>query len=439
MRFGLQIRIRHGMARGKYSISMTVACTSFVLLALSAFHANAGDVLPPQTKLRVSVVQWVPAKGEYQQWSAVNGDYVVSAAGTITLPLIGSITASKVSNTELASTIAEQLKAKTGLLNVPDATVEILDYPPIYVVGVVAKSGEYKYRPGLTVLQAFALSGGQYRLPLEGAQKSDVDLIGDLQIVRDDILRTIGRIARLQAEGAGDKEIRFPKELTESPNKKTATDVMNQERVVFEARKNGLNRQLENLSELRSLFAAEVDNLGKKAEALDKTIRVAEDELTSVRALFEKGIATVSRRSEIERVVAGLQADRLDDATVTMRTRQNLSESTRNAVGLRDQRAIDVSIELNEAQANIQRLRVREDVLEKTLVLATASSSSKDRNKDQVEPSLSFTIIRQVQAGTDEIVADETTALLPGDVVKVALSEGRKQASIGLAGVRPSQ
>jgi protein involved in polysaccharide export with SLBB domain len=397
------------------------------------FPACATSLLVPQTKLKISVVQWIPAKSEYQVWSAVSGEFVISEAGTITLPLIGTMDVADLNNTQLAEKVAEQLKLKTGLLNVPDTTVEVLEYSPIYVVGIVAKPGEYRFRPGLTVLQALALSGGRHRPTLEDGENGELNLLGDLETVRDEILRAVGRIARLEAEGAGNNEIRFPPELTENPNKKTATEVMIQERVIFDARRNGLSRQLTNLSELRDLFSAEVSNLGKKAEGLDRMIKLAEEELTNVRSLYDKGIATAARRSDLERAVSGLHSDRLDEVTATMRARQNLSEATRNDLGLRDQRAIDLSIELQNTQSNLQRLKVKEDVLTKTLFLSAAASHEMRRNDQEADSALSLVIVRKKQNNIEEISADEATALLPGDVLRVSLGRPLKQATVDTA------
>ncbi|MGO4706480.1 polysaccharide biosynthesis/export family protein [Microvirga sp. 2MCAF38] len=422
----------HG-TRWKHASALLSACAAFTLALALPVTAHADRYpLAPQTKLRVTVVQWIPSKGEYQRWDAVGGEFTVSATGTIALPLVGSMAVADLDGTELAAKIAEQLKNKTGLINIPDATVEILEYPPIYVVGSVASPGEHKFRPGLTVLQAVALSGGRYRPNIENGTKGQLGMLGEWQSLREDILRATGRIARLQAEIAGKKEISFPTELTGGPNKKTGAEIISQERVIFEARTNALQRQLDNLTELRNLFTAEIDVLGKKTEALDNRIKVVGDELTGVKSLVERGIATVSRRSELEFAVANLQSNRLDEVTAVMRARQNLSEATRSALSLRDKHQTDVSTELQDAQANLERARIKEDVLKKTLILSDASPASNERrNENSPDPDLSFSIVRQTPEKAEEIAASESTVLLPGDVVKVAISEPTRRQAAG--------
>jgi protein involved in polysaccharide export with SLBB domain len=425
-------------ARRIHSGTMIVASVLFgwMVAAPKPGHAQ-GYPLAPQTSLRVTVVQWVPAKGEYQRWDAVGGEFTVSSAGTISIPLVGSMTVNGLDSTTLASRIAQQLKDKIGLISVPDATVEILDYPPLYIVGSVSKPGEYKFRPGLTVLQALALSGGRFRLTAEGGDKGQISMLGELQTLREDILRTVGRIARLQAEFAGNTEIRFPPEFMAASNK-MAAEIIAQEKIIFDARRNALDRQLQNLAELRSLFTAEIDVLEQKTLSLEARIKTVGEDLANIKSLVERGIATVSRRTELEFAVANLQSNRLDEVTAVMRARQNLSEATRNSLSLKDKHQTDVSTELQEAQASLERLRIKEDVLKKILIISEASPS-KESKDSPVEPELAFTVVRKSTDKSEEFTATEDTFLMPGDVVKVAVREAPGVRRAGPENPGPTQ
>ena len=135
--------------------------------------------MAPQTKVRVTIVQWVPAKSEYEQWGALGGEFMISDAGDITLPVIGTVPVGNLNGAKLAAEIARRLKTAIGLTEMPAATVEVLEYPPIYVVGDVTKAGEYKFHTGLTVLQALAMRGGELRSAVEHSQF--VGLVGDLK------------------------------------------------------------------------------------------------------------------------------------------------------------------------------------------------------------------------------------------------------------------
>src|SRR5262245_59346769 len=61
--------------------------------------------LAANTKVQVTIVQWNPAKGEYQRWDALGGTFVVSSEGMIGLPVIGSLHVSDMTGTEVAARI----------------------------------------------------------------------------------------------------------------------------------------------------------------------------------------------------------------------------------------------------------------------------------------------------------------------------------------------
>src|SRR6478735_4828391 len=152
-------------SRGMLTLAGAAALS---LAALTAALAD-GPKLAPQTKLRLTIVQWMPTKGQYEAWGALGGDFVVSSAGTVTFPVLGTMTVGDMDADQLSSEIAKQLQTKIGLVDKPAATVEIVEYPPFYMVGDVFKPGDYKYHEGLTVLQAVAMGGGLLRLASERA------------------------------------------------------------------------------------------------------------------------------------------------------------------------------------------------------------------------------------------------------------------------------
>jgi polysaccharide export outer membrane protein len=375
--------------------------------------------LAPNTRLRVKAIQWNPAKGDYIQWDTISGEFTVSEDGTVSLPLLGSIPASKLDSTQLSDDIARRLKAKINLISAPDVSVEVIDYPPVYVVGFVANPGEYRFRPGMTVLQAFALGGGVYRQPAAAATNDQVSLLSELQGVQADILRVKARIARLQAELSEAKSVQFPSELTESASNGLATTVMNQEQVIFASREKAYERQLATFAELHELYAAEIKNLEEKLKSQENIMKRAQEELGRIGKLVEQGILTVSRKSELERQISDARSGYLDLETAIMRARQNLAESTRSSLGLHDQRQTSAATELQEAQTSLERLRSRQDTLQRLLTVG----GGQQQVAPSKDPVIVFRIIRRTNGQISETEASGSTALMPGDVVGVALRQ----------------
>jgi polysaccharide export outer membrane protein len=88
----------------------------------------------------------------------LTGTYTIDAAGAITMPLIGSVSARGRTTQSLASAVAAALR--NGYLVNPDVTVQVAQFRPIFVLGEVGNPGQYTYVVGLTVQQAVALAGG---------------------------------------------------------------------------------------------------------------------------------------------------------------------------------------------------------------------------------------------------------------------------------------
>jgi polysaccharide biosynthesis/export protein len=105
--------------------------------------------LGPEDRVRVTVFNDPRLTGEFR----------VTDAGSIALPLVGSLQATGRTTTELERAVEAEMRRK-GLFRDPSVAVEVLAYRPIFVLGLVDRGGQFPYQPGMTVLQAVALAGG---------------------------------------------------------------------------------------------------------------------------------------------------------------------------------------------------------------------------------------------------------------------------------------
>ncbi len=425
-------------------IARTVFIAVITVLTLTVFalpsQADDSYKLAPYTRVRLTVVEWIASRGEYREWTALNGEYAVSEAGTVLLPLVGTIEVSTMDTATMATEVSKRIQKTTGLVAMPNVAVQIVEYPPVFLVGNVERPGEYRFRPGLTVLQAVALAGGRYRPREEARTVEQIQYLGELQAVHGEMVRTLARIARLNAEVAGDKEIHFPDNLTEMADSASVEAIFAEERAVFAAQANGIDRQLKNLEELRNLFSSEIEVLQEKVTGQEKQIKLMDEELEAVKPLVERGIATTSRQSDLQRIITALQSDRLDQVTAIMRARQNISQASRDSENLISQRQTTASTELQTAQAALDQLKVRQETAQRLLVAAGSILSGQKAGEKQ-EPDLVFAIVRKTQGLPVEIAADEDTVLVPGDVLRASLNvkfSGRTTASTQPADPSPS-
>lgn len=390
-----------------------------LLIGLCAPSAMAAETLAPLTTLKLSVVQWNPVLGQYQKLDAVSGDLTVAPDRTVTVPLVGKLPVEGSDPEQLAAVIAERIKAKIGLVDLPEVTVSIASYPPIYVIGDVSTAGEFAFRPGMTVLQALALGGGQRKADAtENAER--IRLLGTLQAAEGDILRSQAHIARFEAELSSAPEIAFPAELTGAAPGSQIAQIVAQEELVFRSRIQAIKRQEDSFNELKALLLSEIDVLIQKGKNLDAAITAKEGEFAGVKTLVDQGIATVTRRTDLETVLTSLRADRLDNITATMRARQSLSEAERNLAALQDQQKTDASTQLQAEEAKLEELRNNQSTARTLLMDMPQDEAS---SAPDTKPVLTYTVIRQQpQGGTEQVAADEMTVLVPGDVVKVAVA-----------------
>jgi polysaccharide export outer membrane protein len=108
----------------------------------ASYQLDAGD------KLRVVV---------YGQDGLTN-TYAIDAAGSITMPLIGTVPARGRTPAGLAAEISAKLR--NGYIRDPSVAVEIDSYRPFFILGEVAAPGQYPYVPNMTVESAVAIAGG---------------------------------------------------------------------------------------------------------------------------------------------------------------------------------------------------------------------------------------------------------------------------------------
>ncbi|MDF1719730.1 MAG: polysaccharide export protein [Minwuia sp.] len=91
----------------------------------------------------------------------ISGEFEISAAGELSVPLIGQITAENLTLGELAQVLTTALD--TNFIVDPKVSIEVTNYRPFFILGQVGKPGSYKYQPGLNARMAVAVGGGYTR------------------------------------------------------------------------------------------------------------------------------------------------------------------------------------------------------------------------------------------------------------------------------------
>jgi polysaccharide export outer membrane protein len=105
--------------------------------------------LGPEDQLRVTVFND----------PRLTGEFYISDAGTLAVPLVGTIPAAGLTTEQLERAIEREM-ARKNLFRDPNVAVQVIRYRPVFVLGMVERGGQFPYQPGMTVLSAVAVAGG---------------------------------------------------------------------------------------------------------------------------------------------------------------------------------------------------------------------------------------------------------------------------------------
>lgn len=414
------------------------AKTVMPVLALSAVIAQSGGsaraaeayTLGPADKLRVTVYQWVQtgtSGAPGTQWSQSGGDFqprldgqfTIDNAGNLALPLVGEVPAEGRAASDVARTVSEMFQAKLGTLTVPSASVEIVEYRPFYVVGVVDKPGSYPFRPGMTVLHAVSIAGGMYRRPDTDLGRYQRELMtaagdGSLQAANRDMLT--GRVARLESELAGRDAIAFPDEITARKGEPQIARMMADETKFMKQRQAALEAGVANQRQLKVLAEKQNVSLEAQTAATDRQMGIAKRELEEQTDLVNRGLSRRpvlfpidSRLAEAEARKRQLQSDILKNA-------QDIARADQVAAELATTRRTEILDQLKEARANIEQARQKIATDQR---IVDHSDGEVQRRSGEAIPT--YAILRRDGERVRERSVSETARVEPGDIVRVVI------------------
>lgn len=400
--------------------ALVMAATLVATSPLSAFAQQDKQYrLGTADKLRIRVAEWQPADGTIRNWEAINGDYSVGASGALSLPFIGELDVAGKTAGEVGSEIGAQLQSKFALRNLPSASVEVSQFRPVFLTGDVQTPGEYPFAPNLTVLKAVSLSGGLRRS--EAGQRFARDFInarGDAVVYDDQRGRLLARQARLRAEVRGDKEITKTPELEKILN---IDALLESETALMKSRTERYTLQLKALTDLRQLLETEVESLQKKAETQNRQLQLANEDREKVNRLNEQGLALAQRRISAEERAAEVESTLLDIDTSALRAKQDINKATQDEINLRNDWDAQRSKELQDTEAELQKLNLQLGTSRELMSEALAQSAEALRfDPSGKSASISYVIVREEDGKAKEIKADENTPIQPGDVIKVS-------------------
>ncbi len=375
-------------------------------------------------KIVVRVIEWRSGEGEYKDWKALGGAFVINDSGSISIPLVGEIAAAGLTTKDLAATVADALQMRAGLQNRPFVSIEVLQYGPIYLAGDVATPGQYPFTPGLTTMKAVSLAGGLYREPENirmRLQRERIEAVGKLNDAELEYNGLLMRQARLKAEMEGKDSIDVPALLINSPG---IDEIRSEELRLMKFRKIEFESRKASARDLGNLHAREIETLENKIREQQRQLGLLEEELGKVNELVRKGLSVSARRFELDRDASDAESKLLDLEFQLMRSRQSLEENKRDSSGLVNARNSSIQNELNTivreiAKADLQ-VRISQLMVDDA---RREGQTALDERPDEVRL-ITFRIVRKNADGvTEKITALSDTPIEPRDLIEVEITE----------------
>jgi len=395
-------------------------------LFLSA-PAHAEDYLVgPQDKLKIDVVEWRPTTASIFEWSPLTGIFTISTGGNLSLPILGTLPVAGKTVEEIAEDVSEKLQKIVGLQQRPSASVEVAEYRPFFVGGLVARPGKYDYFPGLTILQALSIAGG-YARPTDGdmmgLQRDVLSSRGSLRELQAERLSLLARNARLEAVIGGASEITFPAEIVSQADRPGMRQILEDERKIFEATRRAIDEETRALQRNKNYASEQTEVLKSKESALDEQAALADEELGKITGLVTKGLSVSTRQFGAEQYVSELQNRQLDVAMALISTQQSVAQAEFRIADVEAKYRLDAQSQqiqvrdrLTSINEKIETVRAQIDTIE---LYAPQAAAVADIGAE--EP-LVTTIIRNLDGKLQRIPVEELSEVLPGDVVQVEQS-----------------
>jgi protein involved in polysaccharide export with SLBB domain len=347
----------------------------------------------------------------------------VDDAGQITLPALGRVQVSGLTAEDIENAIREKLTSLSEISSVR-VVVSVIEYRPIFVLGLVNIPGRYPYSARTTVLQALALAGGignplirrnaLANNPAELVDRQEKYEVGTLQY-----WSAMGRRARLLAERSGADAIDFPEDLVDQLNGTGGLGVLDREKDIFNARKQSLAYGLEVIDAQRKIVQQEIESSKNYAAKLSQSVPLMQKELEDMSNLREKGLTRRIEVLNLQRYVFDMQQQKLQSDLTVTRSGRELNDLHKQAAILTGQRQAEVAQALVDSETEIAILKTRLDNQSK-LQLAGGTSPAIASAGSENEMAVAFEIVRLNTEGiATNMAVDENTLLAPGDVLEV--------------------
>jgi exopolysaccharide production protein ExoF len=377
---------------------------------------SAGDGADPQGALRT-----------FYQRMDLSGDYAIEPDGGISIPLLGRFQIEGRAVDEVRADLAASFNTVIG--KNANVDVKILDRAPVYVVGPVKSPGAYKYVPRMIVLQALALAGGLDRGGdnlsgmVEGAREMERLRVETLQVEH-----LLAQRARLEAERDGVSALSVPADsvsyllpdegvstlpirLAKMDLERTAGTFLSRESAILRAEQAKRQQQDQEIALRAAAARSEISELKRKLDQFDVEKELRNERLDAMQKLKDRGVVTTNNVLLLRTELADIEARRQDSLVEVLQAKARLTEAEGDAAKLSSENTANLEKEI--ATVDNEIAAAREAAISATALATVLYKPGESTGQATYE------IVRASKDGAKTLQATETSALMPGDVLKI--------------------
>ncbi len=354
----------------------------------------------------------------FYQRMDLSGEYAIDQDGAVSFPRLGRFEIKGFGLHELQSELAFAFARVMG--RTADVSVAIIERPPIYVLGPVKNPGAYKHVNGMLVLQAVALAGGIDRGP--GRTSELIESVREmerLQKLSDQKKRLLARQARLDAESKGLGSLHAPAQLIALAGEQGADQLLAIENSLLRIEQARRQQQQNELASAAKAARSELAASKNKLALLNVQRDLRVERLNDLQKLMANGHTTrntlVTVRTELSDIEARRQDISLADSQAETRVAQ--VEQTKARLALDNAANLMKAIAAtNDEIADIQHSLVSTEIL---AAIMDESMAKVTLARSAAEPI--YEVVRQGPGEPIVMLVKETSALMPGDVLKISM------------------
>lgn len=350
----------------------------------------------------------------FYQRMDLSGDYTIEQDGAISIPLLGRFQVEGRPIEEVQTNLAASFTSVMG--RSANISVKIADRSPVYVVGPVKSPGAYKYVPGMLVLHAIALAGGidrgvgQLSGMIEGAREME-----RLQNASFQVKRLLARRARLEAEHDGNAAVPMPIQLAKLAGEDDAHAFLAVESAILRADQARRQQQEKEIAVKIAAARNEVDALKQKLDQIDVQKEMRLERLNDMQKLKERGLNTSNNVITLRTELSDIEAHRQDYLVAVVQAQARLAEAEEANARLATENRANLAKDMATVDQEIA-------AAQETMISAGMMATILYSPANLASRAQTYEIVRQTKDGARTFQAEETSPLMPGDVLKISAS-----------------